>query len=142
MEHRGRCRICDRRFIADPRVGARQVTCGRAACRRQRKQCTDRRWREAHPDYDRERYQAQALAERSRRAYRSRYRREHPEYCHRNLDYVRAHRARQRFQRQARGSPVSSPSAVMRIRIGHKQGGLRIVSVSSTSRDVFVSLSA
>jgi hypothetical protein len=116
------------------------VTCGQAECRQKRKQYTDGRWREAHPDYERERYQATAAAKRSRKAYRRRYRAEHREYLRRNLDHVRAWRARRRFRRQSRGS-VSSPSAVLRVRLAWKTGFLRITSVSSTSRDVFVALS-
>jgi hypothetical protein len=121
-------------------VGARQVTCGRAECRQKRKQYTDRGWRERHPEYERERYQATAVATRSRKVYRRRYRAEHPEYVRRNLEYVRAWRARRRFRRQERGL-VSSPSGVLRIRLAWKAGLLRIQSVSSTSRDVYVALS-
>jgi hypothetical protein len=116
------------------------VTCGSTECRRTRKQYTDERWWEAHPEYGRERYQAKSADKRSRKAYRRRYRKAHPEYLRRNLDHVRAWRARRRFRRQNRGT-VSSPSAVLRVRLAWKSGFLRIASVSSTSRDVFVSLS-
>jgi hypothetical protein len=116
------------------------VTCGAAECRRKRKQYTDGCWWEAHPEYGRERYQAMAADKRSRKTYRRRYRKAHPEYLRRNLDHVRAWRARRRFRRQNRGA-VSSTRAVLRVRLAWKTGVLRIASVSSTSRDVFVSLS-
>ena len=116
------------------------MTCGATECRRKRKQYTDGRWWEAHPDYGRERYRARSAAKRSRKVYRRRYRKCHPEVLRRNLDHVRAWRARRRFRRQSRGA-VSSPSPVLRVRLAWKTGFLRIASVSSTSRDVFVSLS-
>jgi len=48
------CRICRRWFRPDPRVGARQRTCGSVACGRawHRRSCRD--WRRRNPDYDRD----------------------------------------------------------------------------------------
>jgi hypothetical protein len=55
------CSECRRWFSPHPRVGARQRTCGGAACRRSRDRRTDRRWHERHPDYDRARRWQAAL---------------------------------------------------------------------------------
>jgi len=47
------CSVCRRWFRPDPRVGARQKTCGRQACVRARHRQMDRLWHARHPDYDR-----------------------------------------------------------------------------------------
>jgi hypothetical protein len=55
---------CRRWFAPHPRVGARQVTCGAAACQRHRHRRADRHWHRRHPDYDRGR-RLQATAARA-----------------------------------------------------------------------------
>jgi hypothetical protein len=55
------CSECRRWFRPHPRVGARQRTCGDAACRQTRHQRADRQWHERHPDYDRARRWQAAL---------------------------------------------------------------------------------
>ena len=44
------CSVCGRWFFPDPRVGARQRTCG-AACSAARRRRVQAAWREGHPDY-------------------------------------------------------------------------------------------
>jgi len=46
------CCICRRWFQPDPRIGARQCTCGAEECQRKRRAQTNRRWRKANPYYD------------------------------------------------------------------------------------------
>jgi hypothetical protein len=48
---RRRCTVCGELFQADRRVGTRQRACSRAECQRQRRQQTQRKWRQRHPDY-------------------------------------------------------------------------------------------
>ncbi len=48
---RKRCVYCKRFFRPDPRVGARQKSCGDGECRRRRKRESQRRWLEANPGY-------------------------------------------------------------------------------------------
>ena len=48
------CSVCGKWFEPHPRVGKRQKTCGRASCKAELHQRARRRWREAHPDWDRE----------------------------------------------------------------------------------------
>jgi len=68
-----RCEFCGRFFVVDRRVGNRQRSCSRPACRNARKKAAQarwvknnpgyfkgryentRRWREAHPGYQRQR---------------------------------------------------------------------------------------
>jgi hypothetical protein len=46
------CSECRRWFRPQPRVGARQATCGAQECRRKRHRRADRLWHRRHPDYD------------------------------------------------------------------------------------------
>jgi hypothetical protein len=138
MAHKGRCRVCHRRFQADHRVGTRQVTCGAAACRSKRKQLTNRRWGQSHPEYERERQEKERAKPRSRKKDRRRYRKSHPEYAKCNGEYVRRFRDRQR----ARRAGVSSPSRVLRVNLTKQSASTRILAVRYTSRDVHVTLSA
>lgn len=48
---RRRCTVCGELFRADARVGARQRACGRPQCQQKRRQQTQSRWRQRHPDY-------------------------------------------------------------------------------------------
>ena len=138
MEHKGRCRVCQRRFHSDHRVGKRQVTCGAAECRSKRKQSTNRRWRQRHPKYEHERSEKERAKPRSRKLDRRRYRKSHPEYAKRNGEYVRRFRDRQR----ARRAGVSSPSRVLRVNLTKQSASARILAVRYTSRDIYVTLSA
>lgn len=52
---RRRCVICGELFRADRRVGKRQRACGRRECQKERRRRTRAAWREANPDYDRDR---------------------------------------------------------------------------------------
>lgn len=51
-----RCAYCGRYFVPDRRVGNRQKACGFEACRRKRKQESQRRWSEQNPGYFKGRY--------------------------------------------------------------------------------------
>lgn len=49
------CRICRKWFEPHPRAGSRQTVCSAPTCQRSRNRRACARWREAHPDYDRDR---------------------------------------------------------------------------------------
>lgn len=51
------CPYCFIEFTPHPKVGDRQVCCGRESCKRQRKKDADRKWRKKNPDYFKCRYQ-------------------------------------------------------------------------------------
>lgn len=48
------CAICRKWARPDPRLGDRQRTCGDPECQAEWHRRTSRKWRKAHPDYDRE----------------------------------------------------------------------------------------
>ena len=48
------CSVCGKWFEPHPRVGKRQKTCGGESCQAELHQRARRRWRAAHPDWDRE----------------------------------------------------------------------------------------
>lgn len=48
------CSVCRKWFEPHRRVGKRQKSCGSAECQRELHQRARRKWREDHPDYDRE----------------------------------------------------------------------------------------
>lgn len=53
---RRRCACCGRYFCVDPRVGGRQICCGRASCQRWRKRRQEEAWLRRNPDNFRGRY--------------------------------------------------------------------------------------
>jgi hypothetical protein len=66
---RHRCSYCGRFYVPDYRVGERQKSCQSEECRKKRKRESQRRWKEANPEYYRGR------SENTRR-----WRKEHPGY--------------------------------------------------------------
>lgn len=55
--HPKNCPYCGRLFYPDRRIGERQKSCPREACRKKRKEESQRRWVEANPDCFRGRYE-------------------------------------------------------------------------------------
>jgi len=52
-----KCLFCGRFFCPDSRVGNRQKSCKRSGCVKKRKQVQQKKWRQANPDYFRDRYE-------------------------------------------------------------------------------------
>ncbi len=50
------CPYCFNQFTPHPKVGDRQICCGRDFCKRERKKEADRKWRMKNPDYFKSRY--------------------------------------------------------------------------------------
>ena len=50
------CPYCYNQFTPHPKVGDRQICCGREFCMRERKKEADRKWRKKNPDYFKGRY--------------------------------------------------------------------------------------
>jgi len=65
---RHRCACCKTLFHPDPRVGARQRTCGVPACQRQRHAASCRRWRRRNRTVTRTHYPDYVLPARARAA--------------------------------------------------------------------------
>lgn len=57
QSHQKHCQFCGRFFKPDPRVGDRQISCKNEACRRRRKQRSQRAWVAQNPEYFRGRYE-------------------------------------------------------------------------------------
>ncbi len=93
------------------RLKQRQRTCGRPDCRRKQKRKSNQQWRAENPNYFRGVYALQKEKYGTRSDYRQHYRQQHPDYVRRNAASVRKWRQR-----------------------------LRSAPVSSTSRDIFVTL--
>ena len=138
MPKQKRCPYCRRLFVPGPRLKERQATCGLQECRRQRKRQFNEDWRSRHPDYFRGMYSQQKHAYGTRAEYRKRYREEHPEYVERNAAFVKTFRSR---RRERAAEPVSSTSCDLRLSIWNESDNLSITHVSSTSRDIFVTVS-
>jgi hypothetical protein len=138
MPKQKRCPYCRQLFVPDPRLKERQATCGRQECRRQKKRQSDQEWRSSHADYFRGIYPQQKQAYGTRAEYRKRYREEHPEYVQRNAAFVKTYRSR---RRERAAEPVSSTSCDLRLSIWNESDNLSITHVSSTSRDIFVTVS-
>jgi hypothetical protein len=72
------CTCCGRFFRPHPRLGRRQRTCGRPACRRGNKRLQEQRWRRANPGYFDGRYETtkawRAAHPGYQRAWRARHR--------------------------------------------------------------------
>ena len=54
MQRARPCRICQKWFRPDPRVGSRQRVCGSVACQRERHRRACKAWHKRNPGYDRE----------------------------------------------------------------------------------------
>jgi hypothetical protein len=89
MLPRRRCPFCRRWYRPNPRLNRRQQTCGRAECRRQQKQKSNREWRAKNPDYFRDVYPHQKEKYGTRADYMRHYRQQHPDYVRRNAAFVR-----------------------------------------------------
>ena len=137
MPKRRRCPFCHRLFIPNPRVKERQNTCARQDCRREQKRQLDERWRSQNQDYFRGMYPQQKQVYGTRAEYRKRYRMEHPDYVQRNAAFVKKYKAR---RRKTESEQVSSTSCDLRLTVWSQKSNVSITQVSSTSRDIFVTV--
>ena len=112
MLPRRRCPFCRRWYRPNPRLNRRQQTCGRAECRRQQKQKSNREWRAKNPDYFRGVYPHQKEKYGTRADYMRLYRQQHPDYVRRNAASVR------KWRQKLRPSPVSHTSSDLQLRVG------------------------
>jgi hypothetical protein len=123
--------------MPNPRVKERQNTCGRQDCRRRQKLQLDEQWRSQNRDYFRGLYPHQKEVYGTRAQYRKQYRKENPEYVRRNAAFVKKYKAR---QRKRRSEGVSSTSCDLRLTVWSQKSNISITQVSSTSRDIFVTV--
>ena len=134
MLPRRRCPFCCRWFHPHPRLKQRQKTCGRPECRQKQKQKSNQQWRTKSPDYFRGVYPQQKEKYGTRSNYRRHYRQQHPDYVRRNAAFVR------KWRQQRTQAAESSTSSDLHVTIESEKTSIRIAHVSSTSRDIFVTL--
>jgi len=113
MLPRRRCPFCRRWYRPNPRLNRRQQTCGRAECRRQQKQKSNREWRAKNPDYFRDVYP-------------------HPDYVRRNAAFVR------KWRQQLGQTAVSYTSPDLQPNRSARKDFQPAIAVSHTSRDIVV----
>jgi hypothetical protein len=138
MPKRRRCSFCHRMFVPDRRLKERQKSCGRQECQQKRKRQFDEHWRLQHPDYFRGMYPHQKDVYGSRAQYRKQYRKENPDYVRRNAAFVKKYKAR---RRGSGSEQVSSTSCDLHLTVWSQKSNVSITQVSSTSRDIFVTVS-
>lgn len=95
------CGFCRRWFVADVRVGDRQIACGEPACRRARKAAAQRAWIERHPGYFRGRGEEHRT-----------WRREHPDAQRERRAKDPELRERERVERARRRREAATRRAV------------------------------
>lgn len=104
-----RCPYCGRWYAIHPRLWGRQKTCGRAKCRGKHKAALNRKWREAHPAKQHERYE-QVKARRREQKFWAKRRAEKPDEVERNRKKTRKRmrflRARHREAAQILKTPL------------------------------------
>ncbi len=83
---RKKCRYCQSSFIPNPRVGKRQKTCGKPACKKALKAQNNARWRKENPDCCRNDYPRVKQWLDEHLDYLNHYRQTHPEYVQRNRE--------------------------------------------------------
>jgi hypothetical protein len=81
-----KCRYCRTSFLPNPRVGKRQKTCGKPACKKARKAENNARWRKENPDCCRQDYPRVKEWLDKNPYYLKRYRQSHPEYIQKNRE--------------------------------------------------------
>ncbi len=98
-----KCPYCKAQFTPNPRVGERQITCGKPACKAALKSDNNRKWRQRNPDYHRDYYPQVKDWLEQKPGYLKKYRESHPEYVekNRNAQRVRDKRKKLRLDIQA-----------------------------------------
>jgi hypothetical protein len=98
-----KCPYCKAQFTPNPRVGERQITCGKPACKTALKSDNNRKWRQRNPDNYRNDYSRLKDWLEQTPGYLKGYRESHPEYVekNRNAQRVRDRRKKLRLDIQA-----------------------------------------
>lgn len=79
-----KCRYCRTSFVANPRVGQRQKTCGNPACKKALKIENNLRWRQENPDCCHQDYPRVKEWLDQHPGYLKRFRQSHPQYVQKN----------------------------------------------------------
>jgi len=93
-----KCPYCKTQFTPHPKVGDRQITCGKPACKKALKSDNNRRWRQRNPDYYSKGYSRLKDWLEENPGYLKRYRGSHPEYVKKNREAQRVRDRRKRLR--------------------------------------------
>ena len=93
-----KCLYCKTQFIPHPKVGKRQKTCGKPACKKALKSDNNRKWRQRNPDYYSKGYSRLKDWLEENPGYLKRYRGSHPEYVKKNREAQRVRDRRKKLR--------------------------------------------
>jgi len=93
-----KCPYCKTQFIPHPKVGKRQKTCGKPACKKALKSDNNRKWRQRNPDYYSKGYSRLKDWLEENPGYLKRYRGSHPEYVKKNREAQRVRDRRKKLR--------------------------------------------
>lgn len=103
-----RCPYCGRWYAIHPRLWGRQKTCGRADCRAKHKAELNRKWLEAHPAKQQERYE-KVKARRREQKYWDKRRTRRPDEVERNRNQTRERMRLLRAKRREAAQILKAP---------------------------------
>ena len=92
------CPYCKTQFIPHPKVGKRQKTCGKPACKKALKSDNNRKWRQRNPDYYSKGYSRLKDWLEENPGYLKRYRGSHPAYVKKNREAQRVRDRRKKLR--------------------------------------------
>ena len=93
-----KCPYCKTQFTPHPKVGDRQKTCGKPACKTALKADNNRKWRERNPDYYSKGYSRLKDWLEENPGYLKEYRESHPEYVKKNREAQRERDRRKKLR--------------------------------------------
>ena len=93
-----KCPYCKIQFIPHPKVGKRQKTCGKPACKSALKSDNNRLWRQRNPDYYSNGYSRLKDWLEQNPGYLKEYRKSHPEYVKKNREAQRVRDRRKKLR--------------------------------------------
>ena len=98
-----KCPYCKAQFTPHPKVGKRQIICGKSTCKAALKSDNNRKWRQRNPDCHRNDYPRVKDWLEQNPGYLENYRESHPEYVEKNREAqkVRDRRKKLRLDIQA-----------------------------------------
>jgi hypothetical protein len=93
-----KCLYCKTQFTPNPKVGERQIICGKPACKAALKSDNNRKWRRKNPDYYRDYYPRVKEWLEKKPGYLKKYRESHPEYVEKNREAQRVRDRRKKLR--------------------------------------------
>lgn len=92
------CPYCKTQFTPHVKVGDRQITCGKSACKKALKSKNNRLWRQRNPDYYSNGYSRLKDWLEENPGYLKDYRESHPEYVQKNREAQRVRDRRKKLR--------------------------------------------